>query len=55
VISTGELYRDLGGDYLARRNPERQNQTPHFKQLEALGHIVTLETATSTATDAVAA
>jgi transposase len=57
MLTTGELYRDLGGDYLARRNPERQTKRL-VKQLEALGHLVTLQptsTATSTAEAVVAA
>jgi len=42
MLSTGELYNDLGADYHARRNPERQ--TKHLvSQLEALGHHVTLQ------------
>ena len=27
MLSTGELYRDLGGDYFRKRDPERQNPT----------------------------
>jgi len=42
MLTTGELYRDLGGDYFRKRNPERA--TKHLvRQLEALGHRVTLE------------
>ena len=44
MLTTGELYRDLGGDYYARRNPERQTKRL-VRQLEALGHIVTLQEA----------
>jgi len=44
MLTTGELYRDLGGDYYRRRNPERQTRRL-IKQLEALGHTVTLEKA----------
>ena len=58
MLSTGELYRDLGGDYYQRRNPERQTQRL-IKQLEALGRTVTLQpiptTETSTAEEVVAA
>jgi transposase len=43
MLSTGELYTDLGGDYYARRNPERQTKRL-IAQLERLGHKVTLET-----------
>ena len=44
MLQTGELYRDLGGDYYQRRDPERT--TRHLiRQLEALGHTVTLKAA----------
>jgi hypothetical protein len=43
ILTTGELYHDLGNDYLARRDPERQTRRL-VKQLERLGHKVTLET-----------
>jgi transposase len=43
VLSTGELYRDPGGDYFRRRDPERQTRRL-VSQLEALGHSVTLHT-----------
>jgi transposase len=42
MLSTGELYRDLGGDYFRRRDPERQIKRL-VAQLERLGHTVTLE------------
>jgi transposase len=42
MLQTGELYRDLGGDYYQRRNPERRTRRL-LAQLEALGHHVTLE------------
>jgi transposase len=42
MLSTGELYRDLGGDYFRKRNPERQTKRL-VAQLERLGHKVTLE------------
>jgi transposase len=44
MLSTGELYHDLGGDYFRRRDPERQTRRL-IAQLEALGHTVTLEKA----------
>ena len=54
MLTTGELYRDLGGDYYQRRDPERQTRRL-IAQLERLGHTVTLQaTATATA-EAVAA
>ena len=44
MLSTGELYTDLGGDYFQRRDPERITKRL-VAQLEALGHHVTLEVA----------
>ncbi len=44
MLSTGELYNDLGGDYYARRNPQRQTRRL-VAQLERLGHTVTLQEA----------
>jgi hypothetical protein len=44
MLTTGELYRDLGGDFYQRRDPERTTKRL-VKQLEALGHHVTLEAA----------
>jgi transposase len=44
MLSTGELYTDLGGDYFQRRDPERITKRL-VAQLEALGHHVTLEAA----------
>jgi len=44
MLTTGELYRDLGGDYFRRRDPERQTRRL-VAQLEALGHTVILEEA----------
>jgi transposase len=41
MLSTGELYRDLGGDYFNRRDPQRQTRRL-IAQLERLGHTVTL-------------
>jgi transposase len=44
MLSTGELYKDLGGDYFRKRDPERTTKRL-VTQLEALGHIVTLQEA----------
>src|SRR5215204_2655345 len=41
MLSTGETYRDLGGDYFTQRDPERQTRRL-VAQLERLGHHVTL-------------
>jgi hypothetical protein len=43
MLSTGEIYRELGGDYFARRDPERRTKRL-IQQLEQLGHTVTLTT-----------
>ena len=42
MLSTGELYHDLGGDYYRKRDPERITKRL-VAQLEALGHTVTLQ------------
>jgi transposase len=42
MLSTGELYNDLGGDYFRKRDPERITKRL-IAQLENLGHKVTLE------------
>ena len=42
MLATGELYSDLGGEYYARRDPQRQTKRL-IAQLERLGHRVTLE------------
>ena len=44
MLTTGELYREAGGDYFSRRDPERATRRLVF-QLERLGHHVTLEAA----------
>ena len=44
MLSTGELYHDLGGDYFSRRDPERATRRL-VAQLERLGHHVILEAA----------
>ncbi len=41
MLTTGELYNDLGGDYFIRRNPDRTTSRL-IRQLEALGHQVRL-------------
>ena len=43
-FTTGETYRDLGGDYFRKRDPERQTRRL-VAQLQALGHQVTLQPA----------
>jgi hypothetical protein len=42
MSTTGETYRDLGGDYYRKRDPERQTRRL-IAQLQALGHTVTLQ------------
>jgi len=44
MLQTGELYREAGGDYFSRRDPERTTRRL-VAQLERLGHRVTLEAA----------
>jgi len=44
MLTTGELYRELGGDYYTRRDPEHVTRRL-VAQLERLGHHVTLEAA----------
>ena len=44
MLTTGELYREAGGDYFHRRDPERATRRL-VAQLERLGHRVTLELA----------
>jgi hypothetical protein len=41
MLHNGELYRDLGGDYFTRQNPDRLTRRL-VRQLEPLGHQVTL-------------
>lgn len=42
MLSTGQTYEDLGGDYFAsRRNPEAETRRL-VKRLQALGHEVSL-------------
>jgi transposase len=42
MLQTGETYADPGGDYYARRDPERTTRRL-IAQLERLGHTVTLQ------------
>ena len=42
MLTTGEIYRDLGGDYFPRLDPERTAKHLVAK-LQELGHTVTLE------------
>jgi transposase len=42
MLTNGELYRDLGGDFFRQRDPTRQTRRL-VAQLERLGHKVTLE------------
>jgi len=44
MLSTGETYKDLGGDYFTRLDPEKHARRL-VTQLERLGHTVTLEKA----------
>jgi transposase len=46
MLQTGELYRELGGDYYRRQDPERTTRRL-VAQLERLGHHVTLEAETA--------
>jgi transposase len=42
MLATGETYRDPGGDYFTRRDPERAKRRA-LDQLQHLGYTVTLE------------
>ena len=44
MLQTGETYTDPGGDYFARRDPERATKRL-VAQLERLGHTVILQEA----------
>jgi len=46
MFTNGETYRDLGGDYYQRRDPERLTRRL-VTRLESLRHSVTLQTATA--------
>jgi hypothetical protein len=43
MLKTGEMYRQLGEDYFSQRDPEKTTKRL-VRQLEALGHVVTLQT-----------
>ena len=45
LLSTGETYTDLGGDYFDKRRNSPARQRRLIAQLEAMGHKVTLEPA----------
>jgi transposase len=45
LLSTGETYTDLGGDYFDKRRNSDSRQKRLVAQLEAMGHKVTLEPA----------
>jgi len=45
LLSTGETYTDLGGDYFDKRRTSTAHQKRLVAQLEAMGHKVTLEPA----------
>lgn len=45
LLSTGEVYNDLGGDYFDKRRNTEARQRRLVAQLEAMGHHVTLEPA----------
>ena len=45
LLSTGEVYTDLGGDYFDKRRSGTAHQRRLVAQLEAMGHKVTLEPA----------
>ena len=45
LLTNGEPYTDLGGDYFDRRRNSQARQRRLISQLEALGHKVTLEPA----------
>jgi transposase len=44
MLTTGEIYHDLGSDYFARRNPDKTAKRL-IAQLERLGHTVNLQKA----------
>jgi transposase len=43
MLTTGEIYHDLGSDYFTRRDPQRRTKRL-IQQLQQLGHTVTLTT-----------
>jgi len=44
MLSTGEVYRDAGGDYFTRLDPDKQSRRL-VAQLQRLGYAVTLQEA----------
>jgi transposase len=44
MLTTGEIYRDAGGDYFTRLDPSKQ-QRRLVAQLERLGYTLTLQEA----------
>ena len=48
MLTTGELYNELGPDYFRNRNPERATKRL-IRQLETLGHQVTIQPQTTPA------
>ena len=44
MLTTGEVYREAGGDYFTRLHPDKQARRL-VAQLERLGHVVTLQKA----------
>ena len=44
MLTTGEVYRDAGGDYFTRLDPDKQSRRL-VAQLERLGYAVTLQEA----------
>lgn len=50
LLSTGEVYEDLGEDYFTKRQDPARRARRLITQLEELGFTVTLEAATATTT-----
>ena len=46
MLTTGELYNDLGGNYFQRRDPAKTTKRL-VAQLQRLGHVVTLQEASA--------
>ena len=42
MLTTGEVYREAGGDYFTRLDPDKQSRRL-VAQLERLGYAVTLQ------------
>lgn len=45
ILTTGQPYEDLGGDYFQRRRDPQREALRHIKQLQDLGYTVTLQPA----------